>query len=791
MIRALFIVCMLLVVELGFGQSPEEIERSTIEVDMLLEKAKMAQQDTEKRTLAEQCLNMARSLHYDGGVIKSSICLGEIDVRQGKSEDALQHYLEAEAKAQSNGNKTTLLEIYQAIGDLFTREKLYTNARRYYLDILKLQGSDYETMEKLADAYLYEQSSDTAEIYYKRLIVKYKESGNVVRLVRIYQKLANAYDQQGNAGKSLYYYLPIEDLIERFGSMQEKSILYNNLGRQYATLHDYVKAIEYFEKAELQCVYIPCDYPDVLYANMGIALHNIGNTKRGIEYLLKARTILANRKDNVALANLEHLLAGVYFKSNDLYNAISHNNIAIELAKETKQATVLAEAYKTAADLYHELYDFEKAFAFYKSYLNLVDSVRLEEQARQQRLNQQRSLLSEAEGQIKYLIARQNYKDLELGQVRFERERLELLNKNLELESRQKEDKILLYQAQKAVDGAKQRELISEAMRSRQALLLAARELDTEKQKREISELKRQDEIDRTRRMVDSTSRAQEVAILRKDKDITDLQLRQQDTFRRFVYGLGSLLIVILGLLALGWAFARRTNNRLNKQNRKIQAQNLEIAEERHKSDRLLRNVLPEEIAQELKTKGYATPRYYDSVTVVFTDFVNFTRLSANLAPEALVDELDECFLAFDEICEKHGLEKIKTIGDAYMCAGGIPIPNETHPTDAVAAAAEMLLWLQTRNNENSNAIFQEMRIGVHTGPVVAGVIGKNKFAYDIWGDAVNLAARLEQHGVSGKINISTQTAEAVKDHYNVSYRGVKEVYNKDPMDMYFIEERI
>ncbi len=791
MIRALFIACMLLVVERGFGQSPEEIERSTIEVDMLLEKAKMAQLDTEKRTLAEQCLKMAQSLHYDGGVIKSSICLGEIDVRQGKTEDALQHYLEAEAKAQSNGNKTTLLEIYQAIGDLFTREKLYANARRYYQDILKLQGSDYETMEKLADAYLYQQSSDTAEIYYKRLIVRYKESGNVVRLVRIYQKLANAYDQQGNAGKSLYYYLPIEDLIERFGSMQEKSILYNNLGRQYATLHDYKKAIEYFEKAELQCVYIPCDYPDVLYANMGIALHNIGNTKRGIEYLLKARAILVNRKDNVALANLEHLLAGVYFKSNDLYNAISHNNIAIELAKETKQATVLAEAYKTAADLYHELYDFEKAFAFYKSYLNLVDSVRLEEQARQQRLNQQRSLLSEAEGQIKYLIARQNYKDLELGQVRFERERLELLNKNLELESRQKEDKIMLYRAQEAADQSKQRELISEAMRSRQALLLAARELDTEKQKREISELKRQDEIERTRRMVDSTSRAQEVAILRKDKDITDLQLRQQDTFRRFVYGLGSLLIVILGLLALGWAFARRTNNRLNKQNRKIQAQNLEIAEERHKSDRLLRNVLPEQIAQELKTKGYATPRYYDSVTVVFTDFVNFTRLSANLAPEALVDELDECFLAFDEICEKHGLEKIKTIGDAYMCAGGIPIPNETHPTDAVAAAAEMLLWLQTRNKENANAIFQEMRIGVHTGPVVAGVIGKNKFAYDIWGDAVNLAARLEQHGVSGKINISTQTAEAVKDHYKVSYRGVKEVYNKDPMDMYFIDGRI
>lgn len=791
MIKALGIACLLLVAATMYGQSPEEIERSTVDVDMLLDKAKALQNDKEKKTLAEQSLSMARSLHYDGGVIKASILLGEIDVRMGKSEDALQHYLEAEAKVQGNDNKTTLLQIYSAIGDLFTREKLYANARRYYQDILKIKGQDYETMEKLADAYLFEQLSDSSEIYYKKLIIRYKEEGNVVRLVRIYQKLANGYDQQGNAGKSLYYYLPIEDLIERFGSMQEKSILYNNLGRQYATLHEYNKAIEYFQKAELQCVYIPCDYPDILYANMGIALHNIGNTKQGLEYLLKARAILAGRKDNVALANLEHLLAGVYFKSNDLYNAISHNNIAIELAKETKQASVLAEAYKTAADLYHELYDFEKAFEFYKNYLNLVDSVRIEEQVRQQRLNQQRSLLSEAEGQIKYLIARQNYKDLELGQVRFERERLELLNKNLELESRQKEDKILLYQAQKDVDQSKQRELTNEAYRARQDLLLAAKALENEKKDRVITELTRQDEIDRTRRMVDSTSRAQEVAILRKDKDIADLRLGQQDTFRQFVYGLGALLLVILGLLAIGWAFARRTNNRLNKQNRKIQAQNLEIAEERHKSDRLLRNVLPEEIAQELKTKGYATPRYYDSVTVVFTDFVNFTRLSANLAPEALVNELDECFLAFDEICEKHGLEKIKTIGDAYMCAGGIPIPNDTHPTDAVAAASEMLHWLQNRNQGNAYAIFQEMRIGVHTGPVVAGVIGKNKFAYDIWGDAVNVAARLEQHGESNKINISTQTADAIKHQYKVSHRGVKEVYNKDPMDMFFIERRV
>lgn len=784
LVRALGIGLLLLAAVHLNGQSPEEIERSTVEVDMLLEKAHATNRDDDKRSLLEQSLTMSRSLHYDGGVMRSSMLLGEMDVRQGKAEDGLQHYLEAEAKAQSNGNQPILLQAYAAIGDLFLHEKLYVNARRYYQDILKIRDQDIETMEKLADTYLYDAHSDSSEVYYKKLIVYYKEAGNVERLVQIYQKLANGYDQQGNPGKSLFYYLPIEDLIERFGSMQEKSILYNNLGRQYAALRDYNKAIEYFQKAELQCVYIPCDYPDVLYANMGIALHNNGNSKLGLDYMLKARAIVVGRKDNVALANLEHLLAGVYFKSNDFYNAVSHNNIAIQLAQETKQYTVLAEAYKTAADLYQELYDFEKAFSYYKDYLNLVDSVRLEEQARQQRLNQQRSLLAEAEGQIKYLIARQNYKDLELGQVRFERERLELLNKNLELESKEKEAKILLFQTQKAVDEAKQRELTLEALRARQDLRLAAETLESEKKNREIIELKRQDE----KHVIDSTVRARELQLLRKDKDIADLQLGQQATFRKLVYGLGGLLLVILGMVAIGWAFARRTNNRLNKQNRQIQAQNLEIAEERHKSDRLLRNVLPVEIAQELKTTGHATPRSYESVSVLFTDFVNFTRLSATMAPKELINELDECFLVFDEICEKYNLEKIKTIGDAYMCAGGIPVPNSTHPVDAVSAAWEMLEWLEMRNKTNNQAIFREMRIGIHTGPVVAGVIGKNKFAYDIWGDAVNMAARLEQHGESGKINVSSQTAHAIKGRFKVHHRGIRDVYNKGPMDMFFVE---
>ena len=766
------------------AQTLDDIERSTVEVDHILDRAKRTDSDSEREELAQHSLSIARSLRYDGGIVRASIVLGETYTRIGRTEEALQHFLEAEAKLETSGNRPAQLTVKTAIGDLFFREKLYAPAHRYYREVLALKPQDYETREKAADACLYDMRFDSAEILYKELIIKYKAEGNNPRLVQIYQKSAHAYDQKGDVGKSLYFYHLLQDIIEKAGTTQEQSLLYNNLGRQYASLREYPKALEYFRKAELQCAYIPCDYPEVLWANMGIALHNTGETKRGIEYLLKARNVLAARKDYDALANLEHLLAGVYFSSNDLYNALSHNQTAIQFASDTKQLALLAEAYRTAADLYHELYDFEKAFEYYQEYLNVRDSMRIEEQAREQRVNQQRSLLAAAEGQIKFLITRQNFKDLELNQIKVERERLELQNKNLELESRSKEDELRLLEAQQEVSQAKLREQTLQALEARQRLRLADQKLNAEKQGRLIVELRQKDQIERAQNQADSTSRALEIERIQREQVY---QSEQDADFRQFAYILGTLLFLILSMMIVSWWFARRARWRLESQNRQIQAQNIQIQEERRKSDGLLLNILPQEIADELKASGQATPRLYQSATVLFSDFVNFTRLSATLSPEQLIDELNECFLAFDEICERNGLEKIKTIGDAYMCAGGLPLPNETHAADAVRAALEMSSWLNARKHERPDSHLTEMRIGIHTGPVMAGVIGKNKFAYDIWGDAVNLAARLEEHGEPGQVNISAATKEAVKHLFIAKHRGQKQVHNKGMVDMYFI----
>lgn len=207
-------------------------------------------------------------------------------------------------------------------------------------------------------------------------------------------------------------------------------------------------------------------------------------------------------------------------------------------------------------------------------------------------------------------------------------------------------------------------------------------------------------------------------------------------------------------------------------------------------SESLLLNILPEETASELKTKGSAEARYFDSVTVMFTDFKNFTQASEKLAPAELVQEIHYCYSEFDRIITQHKLEKIKTIGDSYMCAGGLPVPNKTHAADTVKAAREICDFMKTvrQIREAEGKPFFEIRIGCHTGPVVAGIVGIKKFAYDIWGDTVNVASRMESGSEAGKVNISGATYELVKDEFRCEYRGKIQAKNKGEIDMYFAE---
>lgn len=214
------------------------------------------------------------------------------------------------------------------------------------------------------------------------------------------------------------------------------------------------------------------------------------------------------------------------------------------------------------------------------------------------------------------------------------------------------------------------------------------------------------------------------------------------------------------------------------------------IRKGKKRSDELLLNILPEETAEELKETGTAKTRSFEKVSVLFTDFKNFTQASEKLTPEELVAEINHCYSEFDRIITKHGIEKIKTIGDSYMCAGGLPVPNETHPVDIINVALEMAAFIEETKKQKAaegKPAF-DLRIGIHTGPVVAGIVGIKKFSYDIWGDTVNTASRMESSGHIGKVNISGSTYELVKDKFICTPRGKLEAKNKGLVEMYFVE---
>jgi len=216
----------------------------------------------------------------------------------------------------------------------------------------------------------------------------------------------------------------------------------------------------------------------------------------------------------------------------------------------------------------------------------------------------------------------------------------------------------------------------------------------------------------------------------------------------------------------------------------------INLKEEKKRSDSLLLNILPEEIAAELKQFGKSYARKHDEVTILFADIKGFSTIAENLSASELVNQLDECFRAFDHIVDKHGLEKIKTVGDAYVCACGLPRPVADHATKTVRAAIDMMNFIKgfaiTKTIQDLPAF--EFRIGIHTGPVITGVVGLKKFTYDIWGDAVNMAARMEQHGEAGKINISESTYDLIKDKFKCTSRGKIPAKNKGEVEMYFVE---
>ncbi|WKK65662.1 adenylate/guanylate cyclase domain-containing protein [Lutimonas zeaxanthinifaciens] len=282
---------------------------------------------------------------------------------------------------------------------------------------------------------------------------------------------------------------------------------------------------------------------------------------------------------------------------------------------------------------------------------------------------------------------------------------------------------------------------------------------------------------------VNNIAAVQQMADIRTDYEVSQKQLevdllQQKQRIQRIV--LYSILGAFILIVALAFGLFRR--------NKFIEKTKSLIEIERNRSDKLLLNILPEQTAQELKEHGKVKAKKFESVTVLFTDFKGFTELSEDLSPEDLVKSVDYYYQKFDEIIKENSLEKIKTIGDSYMAAAGLPFPQKDHAKKLLSAAFEIDAFVkETKLNGPEGIKKFDIRIGLNSGPVVAGVVGSDKFAYDIWGDTVNIASRMESSSIPGKINISESTYRLVKDDFDCEYRGEIQVKNKGKLKMYFV----
>lgn len=721
----------------------------------------------------------------------------EEQASSNSSGESLARWLQVFNKIKEEKQHPQFSNTCIAIADIYHREELYTKSLPYYLQasesLAKHQQFDEEietVYSKIANIYAQLPKLDSMRFYYQKILLQKEKTSNVNGQINVLQALARAYAQNDQHLDALDYYIRIKNLLESNGhSSQELLKINNNLGYTYNHLKRFEEAISHFETALTLLDENDFSSSSDLSVNIGVAYFNLGKFNTSIDYFLEARKLKAKNQPK-ALDQIDQLIATVFLKKQDLHNALEYAESAEAIAVNNNNKLLLVDIYYTSALIYADLYEYDDALEHFQQHLRLRDSFALEEKFRQQELLQQHIDLERTEKQIKLFLINEEVKELTIAQLQTEAEnrRLDLEKKEAQLATEQKEKEIL--QKDNELQASKLRVQASETQRARQELELTRQRLRVSQQEKEnvaLQQEKTLQALELKNKEAQLEVEQKEKSLLVQEKEISVLALEKQKERTRFLYGLGGLLALILLLVGGGLVYYRKLNQELNRKNQSIEKQKKEISEERKKSDNLLLNILPEQIASELKNTGKATTKKHENVTILFTDFKDFTKLVASIPSSLLVSELNDIFSRFDDIMETHAIEKIETIGDAYLAACGLPEENTEHAIRCVNAAFEMLNYLHERNK--THQVLWNMRVGIHSGPVVAGVVGKKKFAYDLFGDAVNTASRIETNGEAGKVNISHTTYELIKNAPGLSFehRGEIHAKGKGLLTMWFV----
>ncbi len=615
--------------------------------------------------------------------------------------------------------------------------------------------TDIGIQKKVADSLLLQSKVEVKNGDFKKAYVFVEKSISIFKKLEDNKSIGNGYNQmatinyyQGEYDKALTsfenskMYFEKSNFIEGVASaINNKGAIYYYLGNSLKALDHYKKAIQLHEELKNE-VQVAGTTQNI--GNIYLQLDDYTNAKKHFEIAKEIYKKNANKK---ALSLVLSTIGNVYLKEKNYETSLTNLENSLKLATESNENQVQAGVLFNLGKLYEAKNNLPQSVLYYTQSLNISKEIK-------SNLKESAALIALGAIQLKLNKKNQALKNCKRG--------LEIAEK-LNTVSIQEEACKCLYNTYKSLNKP------SKALWYNEQFHKLNDSLNLKQTTDKLLNMEFEKET-----LLDS------IAHVEKERKATlaHEQIVEQKEKQRNIFIIAGCFAMIL---AVG-VFSRL--NFVKKSKARLQI-------EKDRSEHLLLNILPEEIAEELKEKGFVDAQDFDTASILFTDFKSFTETASQLTPQELVEEINVCFKAFDNIMEHYNIEKIKTIGDAYMAAGGLPKPDTNAVKNTILAAIDMQTFVTKRKSENE-AIQKpafEMRVGIHVGPIVAGIVGVKKFQYDIWGDTVNTASRMESNSEVGKVNISQDTYLLVKDEENLAfeYRGKITAKGKGELEMYFV----
>lgn len=576
------------------------------------------------------------------------------------------------------------------------------------------------------------------------------ESKDFLKLGNAYSYIGILRTHLGDYEQAIAAYKKSRGIYERVNHLKGLADVTNNIGSIYYFTGDYLNTLKFYrESLEYRKVIRDTNGLAIVTQNIGLLFSKTGDFQEAQRHYEEALTIFKQLDMPKSVAETLSNIGYVLIEQGHFKEAEERLNRALKIANKRKNRQLRLRALSNLAELALKQSLNKEAATLFLQTLMLADSL-------DSPRYQSEAQIALGKLDITSADSREAEKHCTIG--------LKIAEK-MQSVSLQKDAYDCLYQSYKNLGNSEKSLYAYERSNYFQD------QLKTDETANRLLGMQFKNQ-----QLADSLAHAQKEHALQLAHQI---QIRKKERQRNgVIVSLGFIVVVAGGLLS--------RLNFMRKSKRLIEF-------EKQRSDDLLLNILPEKIAEELKGSGQVQAQGYEQVAVLFTDFESFTKTAQNRTPQEIVEELNICFMAFDTICETYQIEKIKTIGDAYMAVGGIPIPHQDAPARIVKAGLAMQEFMNQRQIENrdtGNPVF-EMRVGIHTGPLIAGVVGLKKFQYDVWGDTVNTASRMESSSLPGKVNISQPLYILIKNHPDFSFecRGNIAVKGKGNLMMYFVEE--